>query len=381
MLDALAAAALETVASKRAVFGEANVLAEVHRQLHGAHFATAFDRLSVVGQITHRALQRRACPSTILLGNPVGHGAAAPWCRPLHDRHDPRRRNAPARAGRDLDAPVVDDFALSDLSPTTTAVGPRSARSDHLDRYVRPRLDLLVGPAGAGKTTTLAALKTAWEREHGPGSVIGLAPSAAAAQVLADELGIACENTAKWLVEQDRNRERDDRIAALEREIAATCSSPSTALARDLRAKCNAIEAEQQRWSIQPGQLVIIDEASLAGTLVLDAIATDARDMYAKVLLVGDWAQLGAIDAGGAFHMLATDRRRHPNALRRPSLRRRLGSRRLPPTPRRRHRRDRRLPRPRPRPHLRSTDASTPAPAPKPCTPCSRAGAPTSPTA
>jgi ATP-dependent exoDNAse (exonuclease V) alpha subunit len=30
--------------------------------------------------------------------------------------------------------------------------------------------------------------------------------------------------------------------------------------------------------------------------------------MYAKVLLVGDWAQLGAIEAGGAFHMLANDR-------------------------------------------------------------------------
>jgi hypothetical protein len=118
-----------------------------------------------------------------------------------------------------------------------------------------------------------------------------------AAQVLADELGIACENTAKWLVEQDRNLERDDRIEALKREIAATCSSPSTALARELRAKCKAIEAEQRQWSIQPGQLVIIDEASLAGTLVLDAITTDARDTYAKVLLVGDWAQLGAIDA------------------------------------------------------------------------------------
>ncbi len=57
---------------------------------------------------------------------------------------------------------------------------------------------------------------------------------------------------------------------------------------------------------------MIIDEASLAGTLVIDMIANDARDMYAKVLLVGDWAQLGAVDAGGAFHMLATDRRDTP---------------------------------------------------------------------
>ena len=50
-------------------------------------------------------------------------------------------------------------------------------------------LDLLVGPAGAGKSTTMAGLKAAWEAEQGTGSVVGLAPSAAAAEVLADELG------------------------------------------------------------------------------------------------------------------------------------------------------------------------------------------------
>src|SRR5690606_37171831 len=43
-------------------------------------------------------------------------------------------------------------------------------------------LDLLVGPAGAGKTTTMRALRSAWTVDHGRGSVIGLAPSATAAQ-------------------------------------------------------------------------------------------------------------------------------------------------------------------------------------------------------
>src|SRR5690606_37344255 len=57
-------------------------------------------------------------------------------------------------------------------------------------------LDVLVGPAGAGKTTAMNALCRAWEREHGQGSVVGLAPSAVAAQVLSDDLGIATENTA-----------------------------------------------------------------------------------------------------------------------------------------------------------------------------------------
>ncbi len=59
-------------------------------------------------------------------------------------------------------------------------------------------LDVLVGPAGAGKTTAMNALRRAWETEHGRGSVVGLAPSAVAAQVLSDDLGIPTENTAKW---------------------------------------------------------------------------------------------------------------------------------------------------------------------------------------
>ena len=42
--------------------------------------------------------------------------------------------------------------------------------------------------------------------EHGKDSVVGLAPSAVAAQVLAEDLGIECENTAKWLHEYDRGR-------------------------------------------------------------------------------------------------------------------------------------------------------------------------------
>jgi hypothetical protein len=62
-------------------------------------------------------------------------------------------------------------------------------------------------------------------------SVVGLAPSAVAAQVLAEDLGIGCENTAKWLYEHDRGRAQ-----------------------------------------FRQGQLVIIDEATLAGTLTLDRL-------------------------------------------------------------------------------------------------------------
>jgi len=135
-------------------------------------------------------------------------------------------------------------------------------------------LDLLVGPAGTGKTTTMNALRRAWEKCHGAGSVTGLAPSAAAADVLAGDLGIATENTAKWLHEHRRGN-----------------------------------------WNLKAGQLVVIDEASLAGTLALDAITAHAAEVGAKVLLVGDWAQLASVDAGGAFGMLVRDRGDAPELL------------------------------------------------------------------
>ena len=107
----------------------------------------------------------------------------------------------------------------------------------------------------------------AWRAEHGRDSVVGLAPSAVAAQVLAEDLGIECENTAKWLHEYDRGR-----------------------------------------VALHGGQLVIIDEATLAGTLTLDRISRIAAEAGAKVLLVGDWAQLQSVDAGGAFSLLVSER-------------------------------------------------------------------------
>ena len=126
---------------------------------------------------------------------------------------------------------------------------------------------MLVGAAGAGKTTAMNALRRAWEHEHGPGSVVGLAPSAVAAEVLAEDLGITTENTAKWWHNHLTH---------------AT--------------------------TFRAGQLVIIDEASLAGTHSLDRITGLAETAGAKVLLVGDYAQLQSVDAGGAFSLLVGDR-------------------------------------------------------------------------
>ena len=62
------------------------------------------------------------------------------------------------------------------------------------------------------------------------------------------------------------------------------------------------------RWKLRAGQLVIVDEASLVGTFALDELVAAAREARAKVVLVGDQAQLSAIDAGGMFAALVRDR-------------------------------------------------------------------------
>ena len=133
------------------------------------------------------------------------------------------------------------------------------------------RVDVLVGPAGAGKTTTMRALRAAWIAEHGRGSVVGLAPSAAASQALADDLGVSCENTAKWLHEYDHGR-----------------------------------------TELRRGQLMIVDEATLADTVTLDRLTGIAAGADAKVLLVGDPHQLQSVDAGGAFALLVSRRADSP---------------------------------------------------------------------
>lgn len=57
---------------------------------------------------------------------------------------------------------------------------------------------------------------------------------------------------------------------------------------------------------------MLVDRFSLAGTLALDRIAEHAAEVGAKVVLIGDWAQLSAVETGGAFGMLVRHRDQVP---------------------------------------------------------------------
>ena len=168
----------------------------------------------------------------------------------------------------------------------------------------------LIGPAGTGKTTSLSALRQVWEDQHGTGSIVGLAPSAVAASVLSKEIDIPTDNVTKWLWEsagpgaQHRQEQLDKDRDEMTLLLAHLDDSPSAAQQRTMRrlnATITQLETTQDRYTMRPNQLVIVDEASMAGTQALDQLRDQAQHAGAKIVAVGDPAQLSAIEAGGTL--------------------------------------------------------------------------------
>ena len=94
MLDDLAAVTLNTVGSKRATFTRANLLAEAARQLHGARFATAEDRVTVVAHVTDTAADQAVLLTPTATPEPDARcdrdGCGTPSCTPRSRSSTPR---------------------------------------------------------------------------------------------------------------------------------------------------------------------------------------------------------------------------------------------------------------------------------------------------
>jgi conjugative relaxase-like TrwC/TraI family protein len=318
ILSDAASVTIRKVSERRASFSRANVLAEVHRQFHGVRFASPDDRIGVAERTADLAVGQ-----SLLISAPEIHftperlrraDGTSRFRAKGHEIYTTTVLiDAEARvlgAGREINGPAV---ATATVAAVTSGTLPGRNHPLSIDQTLAVeqivtsgrRLDVLLGPAGTGKSTTMAGLRSAWEAEHGSGSVLGLAPSAAAAEVLAEQLGIDTENTAKWLHEHRQQAERLVKIAHLR----AALRSPATSQRRSsLHAELVRSEQEVARWQLRASQLVIVDEASLVGTFALDELVAAAREARAKVVLVGDQAQLSAIDAGGMFAALVGDR-------------------------------------------------------------------------
>lgn len=278
-IDAIGMTVMRSVSEKRATWRHWNLVAEAVRQLTEHRFISVFDREAVIGFVVdaaERASLRITPPELAPSPAPFQRADGTSVFRPKHATlfTSTELLDAESRLlarGADTTGPRVAPAMLRAISLTRLPGGVVLA-DDQIAALTAiacsgRAIDVLVGPAGAGKTTAMNALRHAWETARGAGSVVGLAPSAAAAQVLAEDLGIPTENLAKWWQNHLDHGE-----------------------------------------TFHAGQLVIVDEASMAGSLSLDRITALATSAGAKVLLVGDYAQLDSVDAGGAFSMLVHSR-------------------------------------------------------------------------
>jgi conjugative relaxase-like TrwC/TraI family protein len=319
LLD-FAHSALDIVSEKRPTFSRANVQAEVFRQMQGVRFTTPADRIVTANRATDLAVAQ-ALPITtpdlhhtprLLLradGTSKFQGTGH-WIYTTTTLLDAEARLL--HAGKRTDAAVVSRATVAKVADQQL---PGKMFALSLDQALAVEqittsgrgLDLLVGPAGTGKSTTMAGLRAAWEAEHGAGSVTGLAASAAAAEVLGDDMGIDTDNLAKWLYEHRQHGQRSRELEELRetmRLIERTGREPNPRLLASIAGREEALS----RWTLRAGQLVVVDEASLASTFALDELTSAALDAKAKVVLVGDWAQLSSVDAGGMFRTLVRDR-------------------------------------------------------------------------
>ncbi len=129
------------------------------------------------------------------------------------------------------------------------------------------RLVVIIGPAGAGKTSMLTA---AIDDLHAQGRpVFGTAPTAKAARVLETETGMRADTLAKLLHEHTRQG------------------------------------GPRPEWQLQRGTTVIVDEAGMVSTPDLWWLTDLAQRLDLRVVLVGDPHQLQAVARGGMFPEIA----------------------------------------------------------------------------
>lgn len=313
-----ARATLRVVSGKRATFTRANLYAEALRQIAGVRFAAPAERVAVADRVADLAVDasvRLTPPEVGIVPDALRRADGSSMFRPRDSELFTTAELMAAEerllaAGRGVDGPAVDAVVVRQVVAEPLPHSGLQLSADQGEAVCRVVasgrvVDVIVGPAGTGKSTAMAGVRTAWEAQFGPGSVVGLAPSAAAAEVLAESVGVPTENTTKWLTEAARTGERRRELESLSARL--NRASPSQAT-RVLLQRARVLAAEVDRWSLRPGQLVIVDEASMAGTFELDSLTVHAQTAGAKVLLVGDWAQLSPVSAGGAFKLLAADR-------------------------------------------------------------------------
>lgn len=277
----LAQRVIQEVEAARATWTRWNVLAQAERLLRTVPLPGAQAHDTLVPQVVDRALAalsiRIDAPSFLREpaslrradGEPVfaEHAAQRYTSRTILDAEarllDAARLWSPVRRDGQVVERAIAAFE-ADAGRRLDAGQRALVRSFATDRRA---LVAGIGPAGSGKTTAMCALAHAVEAVGS--RVLPLATSANAAALLGAQLGLPAENVHKFLYEYDRGFTANPAL----RPVA--------------------------------GDVILIDEAGMAGTLQLDRIVELARQSGAVVRLLGDHRQLGAVASGGALRLIA----------------------------------------------------------------------------
>jgi conjugative relaxase-like TrwC/TraI family protein len=192
-----------------------------------------------------------------------------------------RATGAPRVARTDAARALGADLAQLETALTTHAHAAQHARAARTRTGLREdqaaaalavltdgrRVSVINAPAGSGKTWVLATAGRTWAAA-GLGRVIGITPSQSARNTLATGVPESY-NTAQFLGHLPGRRSARGSVA------------------------------------LRPGDLVLMDEASMVSTPDLTDVVIQAAAAGAKVILAGDTQQLQAVENGGGMSLLA----------------------------------------------------------------------------
>ncbi|SEB29810.1 MobF family relaxase [Arthrobacter woluwensis] len=313
----LAGLVLQDAAQRRTTFTRANLIASTERLLRGVRVNAMEERIKLQELIVTDATEQAVSLTPARMGQPEGEDAFL-----IKDSTSVFQTPTLYTAQETLDTEQylisrlhAEAHGIAEAHELLTEFRTKGGHALSGDQHQAAAavlssnraVDAIIGPAGTGKTTTMRAVREAWESVHG--RVVGLAPSAVAAAVLAEELDTGCENVAKWLYEtigegalrrMKRVTELEERLARAETRAGRKGSRAATrAELEHLRGRLAQECAEQAKFTLRDGDLLILDEASMISTADLLYLNRQAEAAGAKILMVGDPAQLESVDAGG----------------------------------------------------------------------------------
>lgn len=275
----VAKAALDAVVAKRSTFRRSHLVTAVAAKLAGYQFHKAGELDQAIGRITASIIDEvgvltnpedtRGLPAALIRAD--GHAIDYRADQEVFTTQEVL--DSEARVLDTVTAPTTVFAATSDIDRALKAHARThgwalSAEQEALVRHlatVGTVTAVGVGAAGAGKTAAMSVLADVWEKTGR--SVHALAPSAAAAEVLGADLGVA-GRTIDALTHAWRTHNRNPEALPV---------------------------------AIGRGDMLLVDEASMASHRHLSDLTEIAKATGAVVRLIGDPRQIKAVESGGLF--------------------------------------------------------------------------------